>query len=516
MNGHRGIEADRRFQEVVCLYEEGAALPCEEQYRSVVESAPDSIYVHNAAGQILDVNETACTVLGYDRQELLAMSICEIEMGVSREVLVDIWARALEGRSLTIEGRERRKDGSTFPVEVRFSPLKQRNQLLLIAFVRDISERKQAEEQLRKSEARFRHLAAIVEASEDSIISLDPELTTITYWNRGAEKMWGWSREEVIGKPFGMSVSPDCQHELQGFKELIRHGVPLEPYERMGTRKDGRRLDVSVCVFPVKDEDGRIISYTAIQRDVTELKKIREQALLDKAELEKTQELNRLKDHFLSTVSHEIKTPLSLITGYLELLENLGQTDEIMTGMKDGTRRLRAHVDNILDYCALASGSLPLYKSEVCPSEIASNVAAMIETDLESKKIDLVVEIDPDLPVILGDTRRITQVYLALLENAAKHTPPGGQIGMRVSSVREQVRVDVWDTGPGIPEDEVPKIWEAFSQLEIGDAYRHGGLGLGLCIVKSLAELHDGRVEIESRSGDGSTFSLFLPNGLPN
>ncbi len=510
------MEAGPRFQEVVCLYEEGAALPCDEQYRSVVESAPDSIYVHNAEGTLVDVNETACKVLGYERDELLTMSVFDIETGLSPEFLKDIWARALQGRSLTVEGSERRKDGSTLPVEVRFSPLKRRGQLLLIAFVRDISERKQAETQLRDSEARYRQLAAIVEASADSIISLDPELNTITYWNRGAERMWGWTREEVMGKPFGMSVSPDCQQEVDGFKELIRNGVPLEPYERVGTRKDGRRLDVSVCVFPVKDEDGRIISYTAIQRDVTELKKIREEALLDKAELEKTQELNRLKDHFLSTVSHEIKTPLSLITGYLELLEDLGQTDELMAGMKDGTRRLREHIDNILDYCALASGSLPLYKSEFCPSEIASNVAAIMERDLETKKIDLVVDMDPDLPVILGDTRRITQVHLALLENAAKHTPPGGKIGMRVSSVRQQVRVDVWDTGPGIPEDEIPKIWEAFSQLEIGDAYRRGGLGLGLCIVKSLAELHDGRVEIDSRSGDGTTFSLFLPNGLPN
>ncbi len=509
------MDHGRRLQKVICWLEDGDPLPCDEQYRSVVESAPDSIFVHDIAGKLKDVNGTTCKALGYQRDELLAMSVFDIEVGLSPESLQAVWARALKGGSVMIEGCEQRKDGSTFPVEVSFSPIKQGNQVLLIAFVRDISLRKQAEEALRANEASFRQLAAIVEASEDSIISLDPELNTITYWNLGAERMWGWSREEVIGKPVAITAQhPDCQHDLQALKELIKSGAPLEPYERVGTRKNGTRLEVSVSVFPVKDAAGRIMNYTAIQRDVTELKRARDEAVRGKVELDKTRELNRLKDHFLSTVSHEIKTPLSLITGYLELLEDLGQTDEIIAGIKDGTRRLREHVDNILDYSALASGTLPLYKSECCLMEICSNVAAMMENDLETKNIDLILDLEPDLPVILGDSRRITQLQLELLDNAVKYTPPGGKIGLRVSSTHEQARVEIWDSGPGIPEQEIPKIWEAFSQLEIGDAFRQGGLGLGLSIVKSLAELHGGRVEIESRSGDGTTFSLLLPLGM--
>lgn len=510
---HAGLATDtsRCTREGMFWRERAGRLPCDELYRGVVESAPDSILVHDLDGSLLDVNETACRTLGFKRDELLAMSVSDFEVGLSAGFMQEVWERAWCGESLTVEGCVRKKDGSTIPVEVRFSRLRRGRQTLLIAFVRDIGDRKRAEVALRASEARNRQLAAIVEASEDGICSLDPSMNEITYWNSGAERMWGWSREEAVGKPDSITIPADRREELRAVKELLKSGEGLKPYERVGIHKDGSRLDVSVSLFPVLDKEGRIISYAAIQRDVTELRRAREEGARRKAEYEQAMELNRLKDHFLSTISHELKTPLSLVSGFVELLEDLGPTDELIEGIKDGTRRLREHVEHLIDYSALVTGSLPLYRTEISMADMARNVAAIVEGALKGKNLEMALEIAPDVPVILGDPRRITQLHLELLENAEKFTPPGGRIGMRVSSWHDHVKVDVWDTGPGIPEADLTRIWQAFTQLEVGNAFRKGGLGLGLSIVKRLVELHEGWVEITSRAGEGTTFSVYLP-----
>ncbi len=358
-------------------------------FRGVMESAPDAIHVHDREGRFVDVNDTACRSLGYRRDELLTMSVFDIEVGLASEQLQAVWERAWRGDLVTVEGCERRKDGTILRVEVRISRLRHGRQTYLTAFIRDIG----------------------------------------------------------VGK---------------------------------GAFEEASELDGAAC------------------RSV---------------EHEPAMELHRLKDHFLSTLSHELKTPLSMVSGYLELLEDFGPTDAYVAGIKDGTRRLRAHVERMIDYSALVSGSLPLYLSEVCAAEMAQSVAAVAAEALTSKGLDLVLEIEPHVPYILGDARRLFQLQLELLENAGKFTAPGGRIGLRVTSSHDRVRMDVWDTGPGICEQDLGRIWQAFTQLETGDALRKGGLGLGLCIVKRLVELHGGWIEVVSRAGEGAMFSVYLPAG---
>lgn len=227
--------------------------------------------------------------------------------------------------------------------------------------------------------------------------------------------------------------------------------------------------------------------------------------------IEQLKSLDRLKDTFLSTISHEMKTPLSLIIGYTELLLDKHPDEQLLKGIQDGSRRLTTHINNMLDYSALLGDSLPLYCSEVSIPEVARNALDIMETELKLAQLRVLVQIDPQVPPVYGDSRRITQMFLELLDNARKFTPAGGTVGVNVNKHNGNVRIEVCDTGEGIKPEDRERIWEAFNQIQTTQAVRKGGLGLGLTIVKKLAELHHGHVHVESQPGKGSRFTIDLP-----
>lgn len=222
--------------------------------------------------------------------------------------------------------------------------------------------------------------------------------------------------------------------------------------------------------------------------------------------------VDRLKDHLLSGFSHEIKTPISLLMAYAELLHEKYPEEPLLEGIQDGSRRLTEHLNRILDYSALLSGSLHLYLTEVAPAELVKHVQALMGPALQLAGLRLRTEVQPDTPPIPADSRRVMQIVLELLENARKFTPPGGTVTIRVEPAGSEVRFQVCDTGKGFAEQELARIWEVFTQIETGDAARKGGLGLGLTIVKLLTDLHGGRVEAQSEVGTGSCFSVYLPS----
>jgi signal transduction histidine kinase len=227
--------------------------------------------------------------------------------------------------------------------------------------------------------------------------------------------------------------------------------------------------------------------------------------------LQQLKTLDRLKDTFLSTISHEMKTPLSLIIGYTELLQDKYPDEELLKGLQDGSRRLTTHINNMLDYSALLGGSLPLYKTEVSIPEVARNALDIMETEFKLANLQVDAQLAPDVPPVCGDSRRITQMFMELLDNARKNTPSGGRIGVEVMPHDGDVRIVISDTGRGIKREDLGRIWEAFNQLEAGSTLKPSGLGLGLTIVKKLAELHHGRVSVESQPGRGSRFTIDLP-----
>lgn len=343
-----------------------------------------------------------------------------------------------------------------------------------------------------------------------AIFMLDP-VGQIVSWNKGAEQLFGYREEEVIGRAFSTLYLPEdaAAGTPQRLLAVAKEQEHVEA-EAWCMRKDGSRFWADAVITATRDEQGSLIGFGKVTRDLTARKRAEENLRNAYARLK---ELDALKDHFLSTVSHEMKTPLSLILGYTELLQDKYPEEEFLEGIHDGSIRLLDHLNKMLDYSALLSGSLPLYKTEVNLAEVVDNVREIMEEDREFrlKKLRLEIEIAPGTPAIHADARRVSQMLVELFDNARKFTPDGGTLGIRVAPSGRQVKIDVWDEGVGIPEAALPRIWEAFAQLDTAQAFRRGGLGLGLTIVKELVELHGGRVDVKSQPGKGSCFSIFLP-----
>lgn len=481
----------------------------EQKFRRIVDANMLGISVWTLEGRILDANDAWLSLLGYTRAELHAGIRWTSIIPPEYEPLARRFAEDLRttGSSPPLELELIRKDGQRVSVLLGGSFLDPA-QGTGTSFVLDQTEKKRATAALAESEERYRQL---VELSPEAIL-LDRDWRII-YSNPSGARLFGASEPSaLIGKPLLDFIHPE---DRPGFHERLRQvreeGTVSQLFEDRVLRLDGTiaHVETTASSVLIKGEPTLI----AIIRDITERKRVREEIALKSAELKKAEELNRLKDHFLSTVSHEMKTPLSLITGYSELLEDTCAIADpsILAGIKDGSRRLTEHVDSMLDYSALISGTLPLYPTEIDLAEVAQHAEAILTDRMRLKGLKYERELAPDTPTICGDGRRLTQILLELLENAAKFTPPGGHLGLRIAPAGDQVRLDVWDTGPGIPEQDFGRIWEAFSQLAVGDALRAGGLGLGLTIVKQLVELHGGKVAVVSQVGRGTTFTVYLP-----
>lgn len=382
--------------------------------------------------------------------------------------------------------------------------------LLAVIAHENITEQKLAEEKLREDELALARLASIVQSSDDSIVSLSLD-GRLNSWNPASRRMYGYTAEEAIGLPIGRIIPrPDGETWPEAL-ERLRQGEALVAAESVGMHKDGTRFVIATTISPLRNVRGEVIGASVVTKDIAELKDALQEAAKRSAEIEALRETNKLKDHFLSTISHEMKTPLSLIMGYTELLEDVCHEVTLIQGIQEGSRRLTKHINSILDYSALLGGTLPIDLVEIGLQEVVDWAIGEVKPSFDRLGIGLEVSIPPDLPPITCDPRRLVQMLTELLDNAAKFTPSGGRAGVRACRQNDCLRIEVWDTGAGIAAADRTRIWMAFTQLDVGDALRKGGLGLGLTLVKKLIELHGGRVELTSQEGQGSVFALVLP-----
>ena len=248
-------------------------------------------------------------------------------------------------------------------------------------------------------------------------------------------------------------------------------------------------------------------------RDVTARKQAMAIAARREAELKKAQELNALKDHFLSTISHEIKTPLTLIEGYAELLQDRQPDDQMVAGILEGSRRLATHINRILTYSALASGSIVAERQEVHLFSALHDAVALIEEQRTAKGIMVKSAVPHDLPPVLADPRWLTELLHELLDNAVKFSPAGSMVEVEVRQAGSLARIEVRNGGAGINEADARRIWDAFAQTDLRDSHRTGGLGLGLAIAKLLARLLGGQVGLDCL--ERPCFYLELPLAPP-
>ncbi|HUS12160.1 MAG TPA: CheR family methyltransferase, partial [Pyrinomonadaceae bacterium] len=416
--------------------------------------------------------------------------------------------------NLTAQDHEvRDKDGRWFLLRVRpYMTLDNKIDGAVLVLI-DITNQKQNEE------ARSR-LAAIVESSDDAIASKDLN-GIITSWNRGAETLFGYTAQEAIGKSIVLLLIPaERTAEESRIMERIRRGERIEHYETVRRRKDGTLVDVSLTVSPITDEHGNIVGASKIAHDISARKRAEEErvALLlrEQNARAEAEAANRLKDEFLAIVSHEVRTPLTSIVGWIHLLRS-GRLDEehIAKGLEaiDRNAALQGIIINeLLETSRIVSGNLKLDSKPVALSSIIEAAIEIVRPAAEAKSIHIETSLATNAGPIWGDSARLQQVFWNLVSNAVKFTPKEGRVDIQLKRVDSSAKVVMKDTGEGIEADFLPYVFDRFRQADGTTTRRYGGLGLGLSIVRNVVEMHGGSVHAASEGkGQGATFTVTLP-----
>jgi PAS domain S-box-containing protein len=365
------------------------------------------------------------------------------------------------------------------------------------------------------------HVRSILDNTLDAVIALDGG-GLVTFWNPQAEQTFGITREQAVGRSLAEMILPEA--DRGAFTGLLPRLAPAEGAANLRLEVEARRadgitfpLELTITAIP----DGGDFSFSAFARDITQRRQDdRERArLLTEAERARTQAetASRVKDEFLSTLSHELRTPLTAIVGWTYLLRG-GRLDEATAhrGLEAIERNAAAQAQVISDILDLSRMVGAKFRLNVRPLQIAPVVAAAIDPLMPAaaaKSLKVQTVLDPGAGFVVGDPDRLRQVVWNLVSNAVKFTPRGGRVTVRVErAAHSAVRLVVEDTGEGIAPDFLPHVFERFRQGDSSNTRSHGGLGLGLAVVRHLVELHGGTIEARSEGeGRGAAFTVVLP-----
>lgn len=363
-------------------------------------------------------------------------------------------------------------------------------------------------------------LAAIVESSEDAIISKDLN-GIIASWNQAAERIFGYTAEEAVGKPITILIPPDRHDEEPGILARIRRGERVEHYETVRQRKDGSLLDISLTISPIRDALGNIVGASKIARDITRRKLIEE--ALRQSEERSRQQAQELEQQLImsgrlvslgeltASMAHEFNNPLGIIMGFVEDL--LSSTDpanpnyRALQIINEESKRCREIVRDLMEYARPKT-------TEFCPTslvDVIDKTLQLVENRLYKQKVAVEKTIEPDLPSTQADAPQLEQVLVNLYLNAIDAMPEGGKLTVNAGIARSDFLapmavITVADTGFGIAEADLAKIFQPFFT-----AKKRRGMGLGLPICERIIKNHGGKIEVESQPGKGTTFNIYLP-----
>ncbi|HEX6132895.1 MAG TPA: PAS domain-containing sensor histidine kinase [Longimicrobiales bacterium] len=502
----------------------GAAHETVDLHRLLVQTVREyAIFALDRTGHVLTWNAGAQRAKGYTAEEILGSHFSvfyppdEVAAGRPERQLRE----AVRLGSVADEGWRVRKDGSRFWADVVITALRDdAGELIGFAKVtRDLTERRHADESLRRSEERFRLL--VQEVQDYAIFMLDPDGRVAT-WNTGAERIKGYTSAEIIGRHFSVFY-PAAAVESEFPQYELRVAAEVGRFEDEGwrVRKDGSLFWANVVITALRDESGELIGFAKVTRDLTERRRSEERAIADARRLAEMDAANRAKLEFLSTVSHELRTPLNAIGGYSDLLTlevpgKLNETQrQFLERIRKGQQHLLALVNDLLNYTRVEAGRLEYDIGPIRVRAALDDLVALIQPQAEAKDLQLEIGSCPPQTMAWADAARVQQILLNLLSNAIKFTPRGGRVSLVCSSSDGQVGITVLDTGPGIPEDKQHAVFEPFVQLGRSLTSSHDGVGLGLSISRELARAMGGDLKLVSRPGEGSAFTLILPRGAP-
>lgn len=595
-----------------------------ETHEAIIRSSIDGFWESDTKGNILDVNDAYCRLIGYSRDELLTMNINDLEAVENQEETGQHIKKIMETGSDRFETRHRRKDGRVVDIDVSVNYLHNDGGRFIV-FLRDITERRRRENKLRqantlnqtilqtipfgmdivdmegnilylspkleamlgreaigrkcwelyrdnkmqcvdcplrkefipgetavietsgvfggrnfqishtgmeyegkkaileifhditerkKSEEELRRLSAAVNQTADIVVITDRN-GLIEYVNPAFEAETGYSREEAIGKSPRI-VKSGIQDKA--FYEQLWHTILSGEVFRgvlVNRKKGGEFYYSQKTITPIKDEQGSITHFVSTDKDITDYKLYEQELLRANQELLK---LDQLKSEFITNVSHELRTPIAMIKeGVSQVAEGLhGELREkqsyYLNKALNNVDRLTRIVSGILDIAGLEAGKAELKKENISTVNTAEQVISHYLPYAKEKNLEIKTQFPSEIAEISADKNKLTQVFINLIDNAIKFTEKGN-IEVRIQDKDSVVEVSVSDTGIGISQDDLPKVFDRFQQFSRAYGPGEKGVGLGLAIVKEIIELHGGKVWVESQPGKGTKFSFWLPKG---
>jgi len=496
---------------------------------SFFEAVPDAMVAVDSHGSIIQVNSQTENLFGYTQGELVGQKV---------EMLVPVSVRGQHnqhrgrfhaqpqtrrmGAALDLKGR--RKDGSEFPVEISLSPLKTEEGIVVLSAIRDISDRKRIEQELQKAHEELNarkdrelweqrnRLALIVDSSQDAIIGKDLD-GNITHWNKGAEQIYGYTADEVIGRSISILAPEDRPDEIPGILEKVRAGQRVDFFETVRVRKDGQRLNVSISVSPICDSSGEIAGASAIARDVTAQK--RGEELLRQAQ--KMEAVGRLA----GGVAHDFNNILGIVTSCCELLRSRMPAEgasQYIENIQEASKRGSALTRQLL---AFSRRQMTLQPRLLDLNDSLKEVVKLLRP-LMGDDVQVVVRHGTDSAIIEADPSQLDQVIMNIAVNARDAMPKGGKMILE-TSIQEfdaalaerhpplkpgrHVLLAISDTGLGMDPVTMSKIFDPFfTTKEVGR-----GTGLGLATVYGIVKHAGGHILVYSELNRGTTFKIYLP-----
>jgi len=495
-----------------------------------LEAVPDATLVVSEAGIVLQVNSQIETLFGYTRDELVGQPV-EIlvpdrqrsQHHHHREGFIQQPKVRRMGAGLDLFGR--RRDGSEFPVEISLSPVMTDSGILVLSAIRDITDRKRIEEELRRANAELEQrkdrqlwqyqsrLALIVDSSQDAIIGKNLD-GIVTHWNKGAEHIYGYTAEEVIGRSIAILAPPERGDEIPQILETVRGGKSVEHIESVRLTKDGRRLNVSITVSPIRDAEGKIVGASTIARDITAQKRAEDQL----RQSQKMEAVGRLA----GGIAHDFNNILGIITACTELLQGRikpgSVPPEYLDNIREAAKRGATLTRQLLVFSRRQSTQTEMLDVNERLRELSKLLRPLmgddVEVSLQARSTSAIVELDPS---------HLDQVVVNLAVNARDAMPNGGKLIVETAAVDfdeafarqhppmsagSYVMLAISDKGCGMDQATLTRIFEPFfTTKELGK-----GTGLGLATVYGIVQQSRGYIFVYSEPGHGTTFKIYLPS----